>query len=247
MSRSLFIFITLWAGVFWAGTLWLAPLASAQDACPGPEGEECSPDGDPADDATGQDTADRATDQDAAEQGADVPDQDAPEQGADVPDPADTDPVEPDPVEPDPAGPPPRSSTQAFMRETVQAGVQAPEPAPEPAPIVGTHIDVGLTVAGAITLGLGIGTSVFIGVLANDVFFFIPLAGGLIHANLVDTSQAWGLGGGVFLIQASGLVLMVAGLAANHPNDPGAQAAASPVPELVGGPGEVGLGLRWRF
>src|SRR5690606_16831667 len=80
---------------------------------------------------------------------------------------------------------------------------------------------------------------------------FIPLVGGFIWAGtpgvcpLPSGPVFGGIGSGV---QAVGLLLMLIGSFAQEstPVEP-ALREASLLPELVDGPGEAGLGLRWRF
>lgn len=132
--------------------------------------------------------------------------------------------------------------------QDVAYGPQAEPPqAPEAPPAVdsGTHIDVGWTVVGAVTFSLGYAASVIFGVLRDDLFY-IPVAGGLVHALIGGADGALGLGLSLFLGQSLGLVVMIFGLSQRYPNDP-PPAEASLLPEVVGGPGELGLGLRWRF
>lgn len=133
------------------------------------------------------------------------------------------------------------------MRETRTSGsVGAPgEKSPGATrPSYGTHPDVGLAVAGGVVLGLGYAAQVIFGVLGNNAILYIPIVGGFIHAPLNGTGGGIALGVSVSTSQTLGLILMIWGLASNHPNEP---PRASLEPELVPGPGEAGLGLRWRF
>lgn len=142
---------------------------------------------------------------------------------------------------------PPGSVYDASGQCVSQQASYTPAPATETPIDYGTHIDVGLTVAGAVTLGVGYVTSAVFGGLGNNPILFIPVVGGLIHAPLNGTGGGIALGLSLFGVQAVGLIIMIAGLAHNHPNDPRAVAEGSWVPEIIGGPGEAGAGLRWRF
>jgi hypothetical protein len=78
---------------------------------------------------------------------------------------------------------------------------------------------------------------------------YIPLVGGFIYG-AVDGPYGSALGEGFGIpgagLQVIGLALMIIGAAAHETSFESA-GAASITPELVGGPGEVGLGLRLRF
>lgn len=108
----------------------------------------------------------------------------------------------------------------------------------------GTHMDDGLIIAGSVTLGAGYLTSLAFGIVGNNFILFIPVVGGAIHAPVNGTLGGILLGVGVSAVQVVGLSLLIAGLAAHHPDEP---LRAGLEPELVPGPGEAGLGLRWRF
>lgn len=108
----------------------------------------------------------------------------------------------------------------------------------------GTHPDIGLVVAGSITLGLGYLTSVVFGVLGNNAILYIPVIGGIIHAPLNGTGGGIALGLSVSAAQIVGLIILIVGAVANIPDDP---LVASAAPRLVPGPGDAGGALRWRF
>ncbi|MFK7984803.1 MAG: hypothetical protein AB8I08_02155 [Sandaracinaceae bacterium] len=109
---------------------------------------------------------------------------------------------------------------------------------------VGTHSDGGLIAAGAILLGVGYGVSVTFAVLGDNLILLIPVVGGFIHAPINGSEGGIALGLSVSGAQLIGLIVLIAGAAHHHPNEP---AQASLVPELVPGPGEAGVGLRWAF
>lgn len=113
-----------------------------------------------------------------------------------------------------------------------------------PAPDYGTHMDEGLIIAGSVTLGVGWLTSSVFGIIGSNPILFIPLAGGAIHAPVNGTGGGIALGVSVSGVQLVGLIILIAGLAHHHPNAP---PRASLLPELVPGPGQAGLGARWRF
>jgi hypothetical protein len=78
---------------------------------------------------------------------------------------------------------------------------------------------------------------------------YIPLAGGFIYPavdgySYSSTGEVFGIPGAG--LQVIGLALMIIGAAA-HETSFRPAGAASVTPELVGGPGEAGLGLRWLF
>lgn len=108
----------------------------------------------------------------------------------------------------------------------------------------GTHMDDGLIIAGSVTLGVGWLTSSVFGIIGSNPILFIPLAGGVIHAPMNGTGGGIALGLSVSGVQIIGLIILIAGLAHHHPNEP---PRAGLLPELVPGPGQAGLGLRWRF
>ncbi len=108
----------------------------------------------------------------------------------------------------------------------------------------GTHMDTGLIVTGSVILGVGYLTSAVLGGLFDNFILFIPVAGGFIHAPLNGTAEGIALGVSLSSVQVAGLVILIVGLASNHPNEP---RRADLEPELVPGPGEAGLGLRWSF
>jgi len=109
---------------------------------------------------------------------------------------------------------------------------------------VSTHNDMGLILAGSITLGIGYVTSVVFGAILPSDYLFIPVVGGVILAT--NRRDAWGLsvGLGTFAIQTVGLALLIVGLVVSYPDDP---VATSWAPRIVGGPGDAGLGLRWAI
>jgi len=108
----------------------------------------------------------------------------------------------------------------------------------------GTHNDMGLILAGSITLGIGYVTSVVFGAILPSDYLFIPVVGGVILAT--NRRDAWGLsvGLGTFAIQTVGLALLIVGLVVSYPDEP---VATAWVPRIVGGPGDAGLGLRWAI
>jgi hypothetical protein len=66
---------------------------------------------------------------------------------------------------------------------------------------------------------------------------YIPLAN--------NTTTGVALGVPSLLVQGTGLILLIIGLAADIPNDP--PRTASLTPRLTSGPGELGAGMAWSF
>lgn len=119
-----------------------------------------------------------------------------------------------------------------------------------------------LVIAGGVVASIGYGFSIVMGIIhllpevskwcpGDGWTAFIPLVGGFIWAGTPGVCPFpsgpvfGGIGSGV---QAVGLLLMLIGSFAQEstPVEP-ALREASLLPELVDGPGEAGLGLRWRF
>ena len=87
-------------------------------------------------------------------------------------------------------------------------------------PTGGTHNDMGLILAGSVTLGIGFVTSVVFGAILPSDYLFIPVVGGVILAPI--RRDAWGLsvGLGTFAIQTVGLALLIVGLVVSYPDEP---------------------------
>lgn len=101
-------------------------------------------------------------------------------------------------------------------------------------------------IAGSLLLGSWVNGSPWL--------MYIPLAGGFIYPAFDSSSYgSSGTGDGFGIpgaaLQTIGLILMIVGAAAKETSVvvPQRRWAASLEPEVVSGPGEAGVGLRWRF
>ncbi len=131
-----------------------------------------------------------------------------------------------------------------------QPVAQQPVVVVQPAPTTyavsrGTHMDVGLILAGSLTFGLGYIGAIVIGSIFELPLLYIPVVGGAVNLTSNTGIISLSVGLPLFAVQTVGVVVLIAGLASNIPDEP--QRAASWTPRLASGPGDVGLSLRWTL
>lgn len=142
---------------------------------------------------------------------------------------------------------------QPVAQQTVQQQPVAQQPMAvvvQPAPTTytpsrGTHMDVGLILAGSLTFGLGYIGAIVIGSIFDLPLLYVPIVGGAVNLTSNTGIISLSVGLPLFAVQTVGVVVLIAGLASNIPDEP--QRAASWTPRLASGPGDVGLSLRWAL
>lgn len=117
------------------------------------------------------------------------------------------------------------------------------EISPVPPPRMESHPDYGFIIAGSIVLGLAYVPSAVLGPLTGVWIGGLPVLGAWIWP-IWDLTLGLIAGLPMAAVQTLGFVLLMVGLASwsEEPRE-----LASIVPSVVGGPGDLGLGLRWRF
>ncbi len=162
----------------------------------------------------------------------------------------------PTPPQPPPAQPPaatyqPPPAAAAPPASGWEPGFEREEEGSEP--IMGLFI-AGVSMLGAMYLGTAaVSVAVMTSCCSNGfaAINFIPVLGPIIYTptEFSSSSDAW-----VYfyfpatIIQSVSFVMMIAGLAIRRPTGRrGSRRASGATPELVGGPGELGAGLRWTF
>lgn len=122
----------------------------------------------------------------------------------------------------------------------------------------GTEPIMGVMQVGIMLLSVGYGASMGVAIAlstqsytyTSNGYGFVPVVGGIMWAVVDSTTSHFGAGwGDVFgvpasIVQVAGLVMLLAGGIARRPRA-GGRGYADATPRLVGGPGQVGLGLAW--
>lgn len=163
-------------------------------------------------------------------------------------------------VETPPAGYAPASSGLSSPPPSMGPGSWSRGPSPQSARRTVTSPIEELVMAGGVTAIIGYGFHVVVGALAvaygtvNGWMPLIPLAGGFIWAG-AEASGGASAGQAIEMImgitgsavQSVGLILMIVGGLAQETSVVGPRGGSSLAPEVVPGPGDAGLAVRWRL